>query len=79
MEQELQMITKMEGNVRFFNSHYTDITEKYENKFIGIKDDHIIAEDENIENLIKKIETQGEDPGLVFIKFIPKKGTVLIL
>jgi hypothetical protein len=79
MEQELQMITKMENNVQWFNLHYTNIREKYENKFIAIKDDRIISEDENIENLIKNIEKQGEDPGLVLIKFIPKKGTVLIL
>ena len=79
MNQELQMITKMETNVKWFNLHYTEIRERYENKFIAIKDDHIIAEDDNVENLIENIEKQGEDPGLTLIEFIPEKGTVLIL
>lgn len=79
MEQELQMINEMEINIQWFNLHYTEIREEHENKFIAIKDNRIIAEDENIESLIKNIEKQGEDPGFVLIKFIPKKGTVLIL
>jgi ABC-type phosphate/phosphonate transport system ATPase subunit len=79
MEQELQMITKMENNVQWFNLHYTSIREKYENKFIAIKDNRIIADADKVETLIKNIEKQGEDPGLTLIEFIPEKGTVLIL
>ncbi|MHA1222812.1 MAG: DUF5678 domain-containing protein [Candidatus Heimdallarchaeaceae archaeon] len=79
MENELQILNNIENDSKWLYSQYEKIRENFSEKFVAIKNNRVIEADKSMENLINKLEKKGEDPALILIKFIPKKGTVLIL
>jgi len=78
-EQELKMLEKMEQESKWFNSIYSEIKEKFKNKYIATKDKKILVVDEDFDKLIGKLEKSGEDSRLINIQFIPSKDLMLIL
>lgn len=76
---ELQTLLSVERDTRWVQANSKTIKEKYGDMFIAIKNEKIIESDENAEILIKKLENKGEDPALILIEFVNKKGIKLIL
>jgi hypothetical protein len=68
-----------EKSEKWFNDHIGEFEHKYGSKFFAIKNQEILATDENLERLIKTIEEKGEDINKVFIASIPPKGLAAIL
>ena len=63
----------------WLDSNYEEIRRKYQNKFIAIKDDKIIAYSDNLDILINKLISMKEDPSKILIEFIPSKDVEYIL
>lgn len=79
MNQELEIITKAQEDNNWLNSHFDEIQEKYEKKFIAVKDKKIIAEGSNFFKVLETLKNKKEDPALVTIEFIHEKGVTVIL
>ena len=48
-------------------------------KFVAIKNKNIIDSNENIDILIKSLESKGENPSYLVIEFVHPKGTIILL
>lgn len=79
MNQELELITRAQEDNEWLNSHFDEIQQKYEKKFIAIKDKRIIAEDSNFFKVLETLKNKKEDPALVLIEFIHERGVTVIL
>jgi len=49
------------------------------NMHVAVKGGKVIASDENINNVIRKLKEQGEDPAFIVVNFVYPKGVVLRL
>lgn len=58
--------------------HYEEIKNSG-NKVIAIKDGGVIHEGENVEDVLKDLEKQGEDLALILIEVIPPDDAAFIL
>ena len=68
----LDTLNKTEGNLDYLKENYNIFKEKYNNKFIAIKDKKIIAVESNIKKLIKDLKEKGENLSEIVIEFISK-------
>lgn len=79
MNQDLQLIEKIENDSKWLQSHYDEIQEKYENEYIAIENGDVIANGNKISEIIKKLKQKGKNPALILVEFVPKKGVKIIL
>ena len=76
---ELELLQETKNDETYLKENYRKLREQYPDKFVAIKNGKVIAEDSNMKILKTKLEKEGEDPALITIEFVHKKGTVLIL
>jgi hypothetical protein len=77
--QEIQLLKTAEEDKDWVNKNYERLREKFEKQFIAVKNKEVIANDKDLEKLLEKIRSTGNDPAFVQIEFILEKGIVLIL
>ncbi len=80
MEPELMFIDSiksMERELAWFGHHTKDLEAKYDEQFVAIKDEKVIAAGRNFEPLLKKIKQEGFDPADVLIEFVSKIKRIL--
>lgn len=73
----IKSLEKFEKNEEWFNTQFKEI-EKYRNKFLAVVNPGEFVVDDNLENLINRLEKKV-DLSSVFITAIPKKGVASIL
>lgn len=79
MPDELQLLIEMKKDEEFLKENYSKLKEQYPDKFIAIKNGKVIAEGINMDIVQDKLKKIGEDPAIITIEFVHKKGTVVIL
>ncbi|MFH1209680.1 MAG: DUF5678 domain-containing protein [archaeon] len=75
--QHLELLNKFEEDMNFFNKNSKKLKEKYDEKFIAIKDNEIVAVGTIMEEVIKNLELKKIDPSGTFIQFISKTKIIL--
>ncbi len=78
MRNELQLLSDSIEDLKWFQENSNKITEKYSGKFIAIKNKSIISASLNVNILIDNLEKTGIDSNLVLIKYINRKGEIII-
>jgi len=73
------LLETFERSEEWFSANYEKLREKYEDKFLAIKDEKDIAANERIEALLKELKAKGEDIDRIFITSFPPKGVASIL
>ncbi|MDI6806927.1 MAG: DUF5678 domain-containing protein, partial [Candidatus Aenigmarchaeota archaeon] len=63
----------------YFDAHRSEFEQKFQGKFIAIKDKKILYADEDIDKVIAWLKKKKIDTNLVFIWSIPPKGIAAIL
>lgn len=76
---ELEIITRVQNDNEWLNSHFDEMQQKYANKFIAIKDKKIIAEGSNFLKVLETLKIKKENPALILVEFIHEKGVTIIL
>lgn len=79
MKEETRIFEKFERNEKWFSTHFDDLEENYMNKFIAVLEPNKLIADENLENLLTKLEIEDVDISSVFITAISPRGTASIL
>ena len=80
MEEKIEQLFEIhEKNEKWFSAHQEELEQKYGSKFFAIKNQGVLATEEEIEKLLELVEEKGEDINLVFITSIPPKGVAAIL
>ncbi len=79
-QQELSLLKNFEKDSQWFHENINKLrNEGFTDKFVAVKDTQPIASGENIDLVIKEIESQNQNPAYIFIEFVHPKGFTLIL
>ena len=70
--QILEMLEVSDSSLRWFKEHLNFLKEKYDQNFIAIEDNKVIAFEKNMDNLIQKLKHLNKDPSKIFIQFVSK-------
>jgi len=76
---EVQILKAMENDTEWINAHQEELTKKYSEKFIAVKNSRVMAADRDFESVLKELEKKGVSPAEAVIRFIFKKGYMFIL
>ncbi len=80
MKEKIEQLFEIhEKSEKWFNDNQVELEQKYGSKFLAIKNQEVLAAEEEIEKLLELVEEKGEDINLVFITSIPPKGVAAIL
>ncbi len=76
---ELTILEQAFNNLSWLKDNFKIVQDKFEGKFVAIKDGHIIDSAPNKETLFNKLEKNGIDVSTVLIEYIRPKGIITIL
>ena len=76
---ELQLLTEMENNNQWLQTHFDQVQEKYGEQFVAVIDKTVKASGKNSKDVVENLKKQGSDPIKAIIMWIPKKGQIIIL
>ncbi len=79
MGKEIQLMEQLERDNEWFKSEFDELQEKYQKKFVAIKNEKILESRSNFQELIENLERKKENPAVILIKFIHEKGTSVII
>jgi len=80
MKEKIEQLFEIhEKSEEWFNDNQVELEQKYGSKFLAIKNQEVLAAEEEIEKLLELVEEKGEDINLVFITSIPPRGVAAIL
>ncbi len=74
---DIELLNRADNDLEWFDKHYGELRERYDNKFIAIRSKKVIGVDEDIVKLVKKLKEMGENPSQTFIKHISKIERIL--
>jgi len=77
MVQELKLLKDFEKDVDWLDNHIDSLKVEYDQKFIAVKNGHIIAIGTFIEDVINTLKLQKIDPSETLIQFISKVRRIL--
>jgi len=49
----------------------------YQNKFVGIKENKVVASAKTVEGLVEELKSKNLDPNKVFVEFVYPKGVAI--
>lgn len=78
MEYELQLIKKMDQNDKLIRDRYSELKEKYGNRYIAIDSGNVIADAKNLVELEKILKKGSVDILTVLVQYIPKIGIEIL-
>jgi len=64
-------------DMNWFTQHRRELEEKFDKRFVAIKNEEIIASGASIEEILQKVEAKGFNPGEVLIEFVSKLVHIL--
>ncbi|HLC50888.1 MAG TPA: DUF5678 domain-containing protein [archaeon] len=79
MQTELQMLNEAKRDNGFLMKNYEAIREKYENEFVAIKNEKIIAHGKRIEDVISHLESRGINSAMTTIEFMREKNIIIVI
>lgn len=79
IDEELRMLDDYTEDSRWLREHYNEIRKDYANKYVAVKDHHIVGADENADRLLERLRETQEDLRSVVIEFVPPEDLMLVL
>jgi hypothetical protein len=76
--QETELLEKLDQDSSWVNDNYCDF-QKYRGKVIAVKERKIVAVQDDVELLLKKLEKMKENPAFLLIEAIPPENVAFIL
>lgn len=64
---------------KFITANHNSLVEKYNNRFIAVKEEKIVASGKDFEVVLEEVRKKGLNPSFTIIRFIFKKGYEFIL
>ena len=80
MEEEMQLLKNFEEDSRWFHDNL-DLLRKqeYTGKIVAVKGGKVISSGENMDEVIKVLESKKETPQFIFIETVYPEGFTLLL
>lgn len=78
MEEEMQIIKKVERSNKVLSKKYAGIQNKYGDQFIAVDNGRIIAHNQKLDALRKYLEGNKIVLAAVVIEYIPSKGVTVL-
>ncbi len=77
-QQLIEEFSELEADSSFISEKSLEFSQKYEGKFVAIKNKQIIAVGDNFERVIEEVKQKGIEPSGVLIEYIPAKGEIIL-
>lgn len=61
---DLDKLERLADNLKWINTQHGDLKEKYDNKYVAIKDKKILDKDTNLDRLIKRLNIRNYDESI---------------
>jgi len=75
----LDLFKTFEKNEEWVNANYSELSKKYANKVIAVKDQKVILVKDNIDEILKELELKGESLENVYVTSILSEAIAFIL
>lgn len=72
-------IERIESDIEWTTKNFAYLLKNYEGKYIAVKEEHVIADSDDYEELLSKLEKNRIDPRLVHIDSIAPRSFACIL
>ncbi len=79
MVEKTYELQNFEEQGKWLQKNYERLRKKYYNQFVAIKDKEVFVSGANIKQVIKKVESKGEDPSFILIEYLPKEKFNLVV
>ena len=79
MMSDIELLNESEENLEWFQSNFSEIGKKFLNRFIAIKDKEIVADSDNLDNLLKLLKERKIDDSETLIEAITSKKSIVVL
>lgn len=73
----LQILSEIDKDLDWLKENLDSLKERYDQKFIAIKDSSIIAIGKSMDDIIRTLKDKGIDASKVLIQFISKIPVIL--
>jgi len=77
--QILEILKKSEADSKWVSEEYDKLRTKYEGKVFAVRNKKVLSHADTANELVAKLESMGEDIGLVLIETIPRRDLSFIL
>lgn len=73
----VQLLHRSQLNLAWFGSHFAELIKSFDNQFVAIDDEKIIANDSDFDVLLNKLKGANIDPADVLIEFVSRIKSIL--
>jgi NurA-like 5'-3' nuclease len=75
----LEKIKKFNENLKWFQSHYEELTDQYKGEYVAINNNQIIDHDKDVHILVERLRKQYGDLSSFVIEHVPAQPSGYIL
>ncbi|MEO0190720.1 MAG: DUF5678 domain-containing protein [candidate division WOR-3 bacterium] len=72
LRRELKLLRDAREGLDWFNEHYAELVEHYDNKFIAIKNKAVVASSANLDDLLEELRRKKINPAEAVIKYLTR-------
>lgn len=75
----LEMAKRAQRDSKWISDNYDQLREKYDKKAFAVKDGKVVGDADTVQDLVDKLEKNGENAAFLLIEVIPPKDASFIL
>jgi len=73
------MAKRAQRDSKWISDNYDQLREKYDKKAFAVKDGKVVGDADTVQDLVDKLEKNGENAAFLLIEVIPPKDASFIL
>ena len=77
--QVLELLNSSENDLKWFSSHYNELKKKFDEKFVAVTNNKLVAEGDSFEEVLKKVTDKKLNPANVLIRFVSKNMSMKLM
>lgn len=74
---EVEILVRAKKDAEWISAHYEQLLQKYDNQFIAVREQEILAANSDVDELLVQLEKKGIQANELLVKFITKVAFVL--
>lgn len=72
-------VKRIESDIDWVAKNFERLSHEYEGKYIAVKEEHVVADSDDFEELLRMLRERGVDPRSVYVDSIAPRSFACIL